>query len=277
MSTLEEIILIQKAIKDTLEPIYKIQEQYASMMDPIVQTQEIINNFRASYINQLQSMSRDVIQAANSIVKINQSFSDDYSRLIKNLINDLDVMSGIYDSYDFSSIAKASAIAINTLAEAPSEQEENDYVTFDESHIKEWDISETVAIPIGNSRIRMKTSDFITLLAAISTILLTLLGLCSDKLDSESSNQSIQQLIEIEQRRNSIEDHNNKVLNEWIESIDTSNASNSDAIEHLILSIEDLTECLQVLESTRQESDSAPASAGSVPDSIPEKTDNSFE
>lgn len=220
-----------------------------------------------AFTSALESLISEINLLSNSEIGLSLKLLAHNFEIIRNEHN----ISGIAESlHRLSSSLEKISYDLNYSSD-------DDYVILDETPIKELDISETIVVPIGNNRFRMKTSDLITLLSTIFTILLTISGLVFNRIDAASNNQFAQQLIETEQERKSIEHQENQILREFLDSIDTSESSKSDIIDNLIQSIEDLTECIQASELNLQESDFAPSSVDSVLDLAPEKTDNSLE
>lgn len=144
---------------------------------------------------------------------------------------------------------------------------EDDYVTMDENPIKELEIPDTLAIPVGNNRIRMKTDIFIAILSGdLIPILLWIAGQIVDLHDAQSKAKEESQRLELEQERNDLIRENNQLFSQYIEllmSTDTSSSSESEQIEHLKESL--------------PKSDSAPITSDSVPDNPQESHNSNLE
>ena len=114
---------------------------------------------------------------------------------------------------------------------------EEDFVTCDEPPVKEWNIPDTIAIPIGHNRIRMKTDIFIAILGGILVpMFLWIAGQIVDLNDAHAKAQTESQRLEIEQERNDLLREHNQLFSQYIEfliSTDTSSSSESERIEHL--------------------------------------------
>ena len=115
----------------------------------------------------------------------------------------------------------------------PSNSE--DYVTLSEPEIKEINIPNTIAIPIGNKRIRISTN---LLIAIISGILLPIFFHLSTTItnlyQSAANAKNEQQRLEIEQEQNDLIRERNQLYKQCydaLQSLDTSHSSQSEAIE----------------------------------------------
>ena len=62
-----------------------------------------------------------------------------------------------------SNISDIGASLATEKSVTPDELPEDDYVTIDEDSVQELNIPETIAVPVGNKRIRIKTDLFLTL------------------------------------------------------------------------------------------------------------------
>lgn len=151
-----------------------------------------------------------------------------------------------------SNVSDTGASSISEKLAAPDELPENDYVTIDEDSVQELNIPETIAVPIGNKRIRIKTDLFLTLLM---TILFGLAG-CIQTTYYEEKSLAAEQKYQDAQLK--LEEERNQILRNHLESIDLSACSQNDSIEILIDTIDTLTESLQSSVPDSQENDSTP-------------------
>lgn len=140
----------------------------------------------------------------------------------------------------------------------------DDYVTVDKKVVKEWDIPESVTLPIGHNRVKIKTE-------LLVTILLTLvLWLADFAIDAYREYESSKAENEYRETQLQLSEEENQLLREFLNSIDASTSEQSESIDSLVHSIEDLTESLQA-------SDSVPKDSDSSPDQVPESRNNSPE
>lgn len=125
---------------------------------------------------------------------------------------------------------KALSKAVENSASFP----DDDFVTLDEEPVKEWNVPDAIAIPIGHNRIRMKTELFITLIGIIIPIFLEFAGFIVD-LNAASSEAEIEtQRIEIEEKRNELIQESNQLFSRYLDiigSTDASHSSKADQIE----------------------------------------------
>lgn len=212
LSQLEKINSVD--IFNNLSPALKAASQHFDTYKKLIQNSTAMQTTLKTLSDVLQSSSyRDLVASSGISV---------LSAMTKNL-----------SSLNIVSLSKT---ALETLNDSSSFPEE-DFVTFDESPIKEWNIPDTIAIPVGNNRIRMKTDIFITILSGIIVpILLWIAGLIVDLHDAHAKAQTESQRLEIEQERNNLIRENNQLFNQCIElliSTDASSSSETDRIEYL--------------------------------------------
>ena len=159
-------------------------------------------------------------------------------------------------SSGMDSIVSAVSSALTSL-DSSEDFPEDDYVTIDEAPIKEWEIPDTIAIPIGHNRIRMKTDIFIVFIGSIVIpLIFNLAGLIVDlsAAISESKNETYR--IELEEERNTLINESNQLFDRYLDILDSTDASDSskaDQIEHWKESL--------------PKPDSAPIVSDSTPDS----------
>ena len=110
-----------------------------------------------------------------------------------------------------------------------------DFVTLNEPEIKEFTIPETIAVPIGNKRIKMSTN---MLIAIIGSILLPFFFWLSNAIidlhQSAAETKLEQQRLEIEQERNELIRQGNELYKQCydiLQSVDSSQSSQSETIE----------------------------------------------
>lgn len=127
-----------------------------------------------------------------------------------------------------------------------------DYVIIDESSVEEFELPDSIALPIGNKRVRIKTEIIISLLA---TIVVSLVTFIQSEYHERESLEAEQQYYEYKLRE---ERKQNQILEKLIDSIVYSESTCKDSIESLTKSIHSLTEVLQSFESVRSEIDLSP-------------------
>ena len=163
-----------------------------------------------------------------------------------------------------SEIIKQSATAFSSMADYPINGDFDDYITVDEHPIKDLEIPETLAIPIGHNRVRIKTDVFINFLITIIFALLTFaVSTYQGYENAESQERFQEEQLQLDRERN-------QTLNKILESVDASNSSQSEAIEELKASF-------QYVDSALQDMNSDISVQVESPDSRPLLTDNMSE
>lgn len=221
---------LAESVMKTLESSQKLSSVY-------------LESTAASFLK--SSFTESMMKTLESSLKLSSAYSE-YSSVLKNpfadsmtqVLESVKKMSSYLDSSsektifpDLSSIDKE---AWETLDNGDNFSD-NDVVTFDEGPIQEWNIPETVAIPAGNKRIRMKTDIFIAILSGIIfPMLFWVSGLIVDLHDAYLKAETESQRLEIEQERNDLIRESNHLFSQYIDilmSTDTSNSSEADEIE----------------------------------------------
>lgn len=127
-----------------------------------------------------------------------------------------------------------------------------DYVIVDKSSVEEFELPDSVALPIGNKRVKIKTEIIISVLA---TIVVSLVTFIQSEYHERKSLEAEQQYYESKLRE---EREQNQILEKLIDSIDYSESTCKDSIESLTKSIHSLTEVLQSFESVHSETGLSP-------------------
>lgn len=140
----------------------------------------------------------------------------------------------------------------------------DDYVTIEKDAIKEWEIPETIAIPVGKNKVRMKTSDFLALLGLIISIIISIVTIVSEQTNQLEDAQTTQHLMEIEEKQTQLEQEQNELLQNFLNSVDASMSSQAEAIEELIESTQNLH--LNILELSNELQTNASAEPNEVAD-----------
>lgn len=207
---------------------------------------EVMHEASLIYSSQAKALADQV----RIILVENASYSEHASNILKSVLEyykNHPVEKPDIPTFDFSDTAS------------------DDYVIVDETLVKEWDITESVTISIGNNKVKMKTSDFIQLLGLIITALTFTITFILGRIDAASEADASNQIISIEQERNYLIQEQNQLLSEFLSSVDASESSQAKAIEDLKESVLNLhSDFLELSESLPSHSD-----VSSTQDSVP--------
>ena len=268
-----------------------MKDQYRDILD-----------FHETYMKQISDMQKPLIEAMQPLIEAQRNILEMYSPALResalamssslqsalaplltesvhNMIlesqiitsNLANVMIHAFKDIDFHAFISECSSANE------SECYEDDYVTFDDTVVKELDITESIIVPIGSNRVRMKTSDFIALLTVIVTVLTFIYSATVERLDTASNNATTEQLIEIEQERNLIERERNELLSSFISSIDCSETKNQELLEELNESLLNLQSEISGLKDTVQDSPLNVSDSGSPSQVLELDSDNHLE
>ena len=264
----ESIQKIMSSWKKSIEPILKFQNQWDMAMEPIrtsldsfanIQT-AILNTTYSTYNFQLQELQANLNQLT---ITMNECLSPlrigmldtFYKNLNTNFAESFQKLDGLNS---FSEILKSSTAELFSLEENVNVADFDDYITVDEDPIREFEIPEAVAIPIGHNRLKIKTDFFIALMGIIISAIISLSALIADQIESNSVESTTQQEEEIQ-----LMQEQNQILYQLLISVDSSMSSQTGAIE-------DLKESLQAPDSDSPDS-------VEFPDSCKQTTDNKNE
>lgn len=200
---------------------------------------ELIQTVTSEATKALKLLGETHNDSISEIVKL----SADYINELGNLYISTSLQSAVtaYISALGSSITQSTASASNivvkevmkNLTPSPAFIPDEDYITLDKKVIKEYELPETIAIPIGHNRIKMKLD---TLLAIIAIII----SLFSSRPSASEQEQLALQRTEVQ------------ILSEILENTKASNATTSEQLDTLKESVDKIQK--ELAESKNNES-----------------------
>lgn len=199
------------------ETLFPAVEEFIIQLEDLAKMQTIsssIENLTFSY--HASSPTKGIVESAAEVAQ---------------LLGDIGLNTSV-----ISESASSIALTLEKLSSS-SDCPDDDYVTIAEDPIKEFNVPDTVAIRLGNNRIRMRTDIFISLIGILISIIIALSG---------SGNQQVQE--------------QNQILYDILESIDSSNSSQKEYFEDIHSALEYQNQTLEQPESH--------------PDTVPQSTDN---
>lgn len=119
------------------------------------------------------------------------------------------------------------------FSEEPDKLPIDDYVAVDKSVVKEYNIPDSIAIPIGHNRIKIKTSDFIALIALISQFIFAIISLIPSVPTEIETKQ-----IQAEEAQILLLESQNQMLCDLFHNIDLSSSSQAEFLHSLKESVE---------------------------------------
>lgn len=123
---------------------------------------------------------------------------------------------------------------------------DSDYVTVPDSTVKEICVPETIAIPIGNHRVRIRTDLFISILLVLIELTVNLLL----SFVPQSASQPDEEQIKYHQAQEVIQQWQNHSILELLRDIDTSVSSQAEYLQELKESLEDQNSEIQSLKES---------------------------
>lgn len=192
-------------------------------------------------------------EATKAIKLLGETHNDNISEIVKLSADYINELGNLYISTSLqsavtayisalgSSITQSTASASNivvkevmkNLTPSPAFIPDEDYITLGKKVIKEYELPETIAIPIGHNRIKMKLD---TLLAIIAIII----SLFSSRPSASEQEQLALQRTEVQ------------ILSEILENTKASNATTSEQLDTLKESVDKIQK--ELAESKNNES-----------------------
>lgn len=235
---------IHEIMSETLLPTVQIHKILAS--SPAFSTAESVSKilepyrnlgkaFKAAYSNPFsdalnscmsepltKALSASVNRSISNSLKNSPSFQK-FSSTLGGITPELKLVSSSH-TYDFPK-------ELGGLSEC-----DNDYVVVDKSAVKTYDLPDSVAIPIGNNRIRISTS---LLFAIISFILSTGISIASSLVQSNSSQVAQDKQLQVEEAQLEVQRAQYKMLQQLLHNVDTSSSNEAKAIKDLQETVEE--------------------------------------
>lgn len=201
---------------------------------------ESIRSIASAYENAMKILSETAPVGMLEAVKLsadylNQLGSASISTNLQFAIESL--LSTLGDSAPYAAISASNAVVKELIKDFPTSSDfipDKDYVTVDEAVIKEYELPEKIAIPIGHNRVKIK---FDTLLAIIAIII----SLFSSKPSATEQEQLALQRTEVQ------------ILSEILESTKASNATTAEQLDTLKESVDTIQK--EIAESKNNESE----------------------
>lgn len=234
----------QKLISESLKPVTEITRSFTVL-------QEKLSPFYTSQMQDLAKLYNSNIAASMSAIvnKLCYCKTLDNQAVLRNFSI---AMQEAFQNIDFQKSLSEDLSSINEHEPQCFDESAEDYVTLDETSAKEWDIPETIAIPIGNHKIRIGTDLFVSVLLTVFFGLLSFIYTISSDYQSSKSEETFRK------SQIQLEKEENQILSDIRDSIDTSNSSDAESINKLLDSIDSLQQTLLSLETNSQDFDSAP-------------------
>lgn len=130
--------------------------------------------------------------------------------------------------------------------------EDDDFVIANESVVKEYKVPDSIAIPIGHNRIKMKTSDFIALIALIIQVIFSIIS----SFPSAPTEVEVKQM-QTEEAQIILLESQNQILRNLFHNIDLSSSSQvkflqsmKESVEAQSFAISDLEESLDSIQQS---------------------------
>lgn len=194
---------IQIILKETTKPFTSLSQDWVASLAPVMLdfsnsiAYQIVESFNTGSITEEISGS------------IRSSFNDEFTTAFKSSIS-------TFEQSDFS---------LN-----------DDYVLFDKSSIKTYEIPDSLVVPFGKNRVKMRTDFFIAIISLFLSIIGTSIAVLQFFQDTNTTNT---QIIQLDEPQNALLQTRNQLLYDLLHSIDTSSSSESESLQSLKKEVEE--------------------------------------
>lgn len=291
----KDLFSLPNSLITLARPMIEMSKSFTPLlqMSDALQTQAAIIDSFAPLLAATQSLEPS-IKYFNENAKVLMQFADNISTLSKSLnlpsSQFQKFTETLQENADFiSAVSATSTIAellhsidFNALFTSVQSEDINknsdDYIITDSPVIKEFDISDNIFIPIGHNRIRIETGNFICLLSLLFTVYSHFFPYNSNKTISESQSPDTLSFTEtqISYYKDTIilMQEQNQILLDILESVDASESSQSDLLEDIKESLQELTSNFQKHLESSESNQMSPELIEASPDTAQESHDS---
>ena len=215
-----------------------VLKQYANLSDSCKKTYTFMNESFSQYYEiyaQLRKQFSTVLAESVSVSKYNSQLLSAALKSIQNPISQSDMQ-------NLKNAVRASYPSID-FAKPEVSAKESDFVTLDSSAVDTYVIPESMTIPFGTHRVKIKTDLFVTILWNILSLIVTItLALAVPQSPTES--------LAEEQVQSELLRSQNQLLQDLLKSLDTSNSSQAKLLEELKIHVEEQDSAIDTLQSS---------------------------
>lgn len=223
----------QKILYDAMVSSCTLQNLSSEILRPYHELLEIVP----------QSFSTSLTEFANKIAK---EMSDTISVSFSNSLNSKEFNESFRQMFTVPCLIKVIKEHTYVFPENLCElSEDDDFVIADESVAKEYKVPDSIAIPIGHNRIKMKTSDFIALIALIIQFIFAIIS----SFPSAPTEAEVEQ-IQAEEAQIFLLESQNQILRNLFHNIDLSSSSQVKFLQSLKESVESQNSAISDLEES---------------------------
>lgn len=234
-TAINSICQTQKTIYDAMAPTREIQASINRMMRPYQEISKVaIPNISLTLTEFSNNISKEMINA----LRISLDASVASSELTENIRRIIKCSSA-------SSFAGAFKKCADDLPERQDNYPDNDFVIADEAAIKTYDLSDDIAISVGNNRIKISTSNFIALISLITQLIFGIISMLPSSPTETETKQ-----MQAEETQIILLQSQNQILRDLFHNIDLSSSSQAEVLQSLKESVEAQNTAISDLEES---------------------------
>ena len=203
----------QKIIRDSLIPHRSIQNLIDETMRPYQELSKMCSQTTIEFSRNISKMVSSTIKNSFEIPPVSKELTESIRHMTNSYLAPRRTNVSTGNTYDF----------LEDLGGLP----DDDFVTVDKSAIKEYKIPDSIAIPIGHSKVRIKTVFFVTLLVTI------ILWFVTTSIDAHQNAKESQSQLTSEERQAQLVLMEIDILNKILQSVDSSTSTQNEAIQNL--------------------------------------------
>ena len=193
-------------------------QQIVDLMDPILESLQLIQDDAVKNIS--DAYTKALIPALKSVhqdIQIPPQFFESINFCVNNLLPEDASVKLDVNHFISTCTPHLESLSLNETAEI--NHVSNDYVTVSEDSVREYNFPESIAVPIGNRRIRIKTETFISIIA----LLISAITLFSPQKDTsaEENNKVLYQILNTMDASHSSQQEFIATFKEWLEKQDS--------------------------------------------------------
>ena len=236
-SVFDELSNVCKQLDEITAPLKQFSSLISNVSQPLQEIKEQIDKSQLVKSNSVVNiLSRQALQFRQILYSDSFLHEINHARKILESIN-LVACDNFLSEKSISALFSSAASTLEQFSETEL-LSEDDYVTIDNFSDSESIFPDSIAIPVNsNNMLRIKTDHFLAILSIVIPIFFTIFWDCTKA--STIDNSSIQDNYQLLEEQNNLLLEQNMLLQQILNSADTSNSSKAELIEFLKESLSD--------------------------------------
>lgn len=245
----DQLNRINEIMMEAMRPIYQAKKIVYDSTASSRAIQESINKMMRPYHELSQKLSEEFSNSFSSLAdRLNKQIAEEISKSLDTLQANKEFTESIQRMIRLRSVPELINIPKEHAYDFPDDlgglsDDENDFVTVDESVVKEYEILGDLSFSCGCRRFKINTGNFLALIGII-------ISLFSFIYQQVSSDKCEGQNIQVEQTQNQILLLQNQILFDIFRTIDVTSSSQAEELQSLKESVEAQNTAISDLEES---------------------------